>query len=128
MGIREDLMGASFSALQADTVVPEATTTESKYPLVIDGQQVYLKKIEFGALPDTTTKSVAHGITGLDQVIQVWGWAEHSNGSRFSIPHADATSSADCIECRGNATNLQVQTGADQSNLSANFYMLYTKD
>ena len=34
-----------------------------------DGKKVYRKIIEFGALPNATSKLVAHGITGLDKFL-----------------------------------------------------------
>lgn len=50
----------------------------------IDGRPVYQKTINFGALPNATTKSVAHGISNLDYVIDIYGVAQNPNISTHS--------------------------------------------
>ena len=44
----------------------------------IDGKPIYRKTIAFGALPNATTKNVAHGITGLDVVVSLEGVARNT--------------------------------------------------
>ena len=53
----------------------------------IDGKTIYKKTINFGALPNNTTKSVAHGITGITYVIGAKGFADNgSMGLAVFIP------------------------------------------
>ena len=42
-----------------------------------DGKKIYQKTIVFGTMPNTTTKTVAHNITGLGYVLQMWGVADN---------------------------------------------------
>ena len=44
----------------------------------IDSKPIFRKVVEFGALPNNTTKNVPHGITDLDRVISLEGVAENS--------------------------------------------------
>lgn len=37
----------------------------------IDGKVIYKKTIQFGALPDSTTKTVAHGITYFEKIVKI---------------------------------------------------------
>ena len=127
-GFVSRLMGVGIPDLQAKQVLTDITTTEASLPFAVSGSQVYVKAVALGALPNNTSAATAHGITGLNQIIAVWGWAEHSsNGSRRAIPIYDADSTGH-IEIRADGTNLTVQTAADQSAFSATVYVLYTKD
>lgn len=44
----------------------------------IAGETIYRKVIDFGTLPNATTKNVAHGITNLDIVISLEGVARNT--------------------------------------------------
>lgn len=43
-----------------------------------DGNPIYRKVVDFGALPNNTTKDVAHGITNLDVVVDLKGVARNT--------------------------------------------------
>lgn len=107
----------------------DCTTTETAYPQKMNGEQIYAKYIAFGAMPASTTKNVAHGITGLDQIIKVEGWLEHSsNGSRFPIPYSRTDAIGNQIQLAANATDITATTATDWSSMSGNLCMYYTKD
>lgn len=60
----------------------------------IDGSDLYEKVIKFGALPDTTSKSVPHGITGIKTIVSIMGTsADEGYTSTITIPdHSPAVS------------------------------------
>ena len=74
--------------------VAEAAEEESTYSTDehvvgkwIDGSDIYEKTINTGAMPNTTTKDVAHNITDLGKVIEIKGIMMTSNGTiAASIP------------------------------------------
>ena len=89
----------------------------------IDGSTIYKKTINFGALPNATSKSVAHGITNLGVVVGMDGTA--SNGTyRLFLPYA-APTSTDCIALDVNATNVNVGTGYNRSGYTECYITLY---
>lgn len=53
----------------------------------VDGKTIYKKTISIGSLPNNNTKNVAHGITGLQTVVSMFG-AAISSGLTFPIPSA----------------------------------------
>lgn len=48
------------------------------------GKPVYVKAINFGAGPNASTKTVAHGVTNIDKAIRVWGNIDNYNLIGFS--------------------------------------------
>ena len=78
----------------------------------------YRMVVNFGALPNTTTKSVAHGITCNSSTIFTDMWAISSDTSSYNyikIPYASSTS-ADIIELYVDGTNVNIKTGKDRSS------------
>lgn len=63
---------------------------ESMIGTWVDGTPVYRKVIPFGALPNNTSKSVAHNINNLNKVISLTAFANSSasSGGGIPIPHA----------------------------------------
>lgn len=61
------------------------STTEQVIGTWIDGKPLYEKTYNFGALPNNTTKTLAHGITALDTVADFKGIA-HNPVSHVRIP------------------------------------------
>lgn len=52
----------------------------------IDGKPIYRKVLDTGALPDTDTSDVAHGIVGIGTVVSLRGGA--TNGTlQLTLPH-----------------------------------------
>ena len=59
----------------------------------INGKPVYRKVVSMGALPNTTTKSIAHGISNLDAHLGLSGVAFHVNGdARIPLPYVSTSS------------------------------------
>ena len=68
------------------------STSEHIIGTWIDGKTIYEKVFDFGALPNNTLKSVDSGITGIDKVIKVNGFAEKSDVT-INVPYIEANSS-----------------------------------
>lgn len=89
------------------------------------GKPIYRKKIDFGLLPATSTKNVAHGITGLNVAegahFRIWGVT--SDGTDVG-PLAFATGVTDV---KVDATNVKITTSSDQSSVYALVFLEYTK-
>lgn len=101
------------------------STTEQAIGTWIDGKTIYRKTIDFGTLPNSTTKSVAHGISGISQVIKISGTAV-SGGTYFPLPHA-STAAASSIEITVTGTNIVIGAGQDRRGLTAVVTLEYTK-
>lgn len=85
------------------------------------GKPVYAKVFEFGALPNTSNKSITHGLTPTAIV----GLRGVSTNGKYYFPSA---SSSETVELYINATNIQITTTGDWSNVSAYVIVEYTKD
>lgn len=92
-------------------VVSNTTTTQ-------EFRQVYRLTIYFGALPNTGTKSVPHGITVTPATTftRIYGTASDTTGKTFvPIPYSSATL-VDNIELYVDATNVNIITATNDSN------------
>jgi hypothetical protein len=99
-------------------------------------RQVLRKVINFGALPNTGTKSVAHGITCIPfnagppvtpgtTFTRIYGCASDTTGLTYiPIPYASVTSSADNVELYVDATNVNITTGSNLSNYVVTYVIL----
>lgn len=104
-----------------------ASTSEMRTGSVwIDGKETYRKVIDTGALPNATTKNVAHGITGLGSVVSLRGMADNGTVQR-PLPYADATAN-DVVELEAGDTNVTLRAAGDQSAFATSFVVIeYTK-
>lgn len=91
----------------------------------IDGKPIYRKVIDIGELPNTTIKSVSHGISSLGSVVKTYGIAI-SNGSQLPLPFV-SLSSANCIMYAILATTIDINTGSDRTSYSGWVVVEYTK-
>lgn len=99
------------------------STTEMRTGQVwIDGREIYRKVVVTGALPNATTKNVAHGIVALDEVISVNGMADNATVQR-PLPYADATAT-DIVELDVSDTNITLRSTGDQSGFTASFVIV----
>lgn len=99
--------------------------TEFKLPKTYGGSQVYGKYINVGALPNSTSTTDAHGISGIGTVLELRGTAV-SSGTTYPLPYAHTTSTSS-IRLQSDATNITIVTTADYSGYTGIVYMEYTK-
>lgn len=89
-----------------------------------NGKPVYAKLVNFGALPNATTSTLAHGISNIANIIFASGSA--SNGQ--SLPCTNFGGSAnDSVAISADTTNIYVTTTQNLSTLTASILLKYTK-
>lgn len=93
----------------------------------IDGKPIYRKTVDCGAMPNNTTKNVAHSITNLDEVITLSGNAKRSEGTRLPLPFTSADNLTNNIQVYSNDTNIVIIAGTNRSNYSGYVTLEYTK-
>lgn len=88
-------------------------------------RQVFRMLVNFGALPNNATKSVAHGITVTDNVTftRIYGTSNDlAAKSYIPLPYASAT--GDNIELYIDDTNVNITTGSDWSAYTTTYIVL----
>lgn len=78
-------------------------------------RQVFRKVIIFGALPNASAKTVAHGIAPTDafQFTRIYATASDTTGHTYlPIPYASQAAATSSIELSVDATNITIDTGA----------------
>lgn len=89
-----------------------------------NGNTVYAKLIKFGALPNATTSTLAHGIANVANILSASGSA--SNGQ--SLPCTNfGGSENDSVAVSADTTNIYVTTTQNHSTLTASILLKYTK-
>lgn len=74
------------SDIDWSTMPGSYSTTEQKTPFTwIDGKPIYKKSVDFGALPNNTTKHVNHGISNFGRLVRIEGSAG-VNGNWTMMP------------------------------------------
>jgi len=89
-------------------------------------RQVLRKVINFGALPNTGTTAVAHGITCTIKTTftRIYGAASDTTGKNYiPLPYASPTA-ANNIELKVDATNVTIITGSNRSNFNVTYVIL----
>lgn len=90
----------------------------SKTTQAPDHRQVFRKVINFGALPNTATKTAVHGIepTTAFTFTRMYATATDTTARTYlPIPYASATA-ANVIELSADATNVSITTGVDRTS------------
>lgn len=105
--------GGTIPATVDDTVYSTSETAIGKW---INGKIIYRKVIDFGALPNTANKTVAHGISNISAVISEKAISHQTGNNWFPIPSAHPSNLAyavflDCTE----SGNISIRTGDDKS-------------
>ena len=88
-----------------------------QYVLGNTPKQVFRKVIDFGALPNAGSKSVAHGITATAGVVftNIFGTSSDTSGNSYiPLPYA-STTLINNIELELDGTNVIVTTGIDRT-------------
>lgn len=95
----------------------------------INGKPIYKKTVSFGTLPNNTTKSVAHGISSIGNVISMGGTSWGSGSTTLPIPNAPGSGSISfSISMNVDSTNIVINTGADRTAYTNTYITVeYTK-
>lgn len=103
------------------------STEEQVIGTWIDGKPLYQKTVNCGALPNATTKNIAHGISNLNHVINYKGWCYNINGIDAPLLFVDKTAVGHNIAIYSNKTNIIIETGIDRSDWNGFVTLQYTK-
>lgn len=89
-------------------------------------RNVYRKVVDFGALPNSGTKNVAHGInfTSDFSLVTTYGGATDPTTSFLPIPYTDVNALANNISLQIGPTNVTIQTGVNRSNYTRTFIIV----
>lgn len=91
----------------------------------IDGKPIYRKVIDCGVLPNSTTKSVAHGISNISYMISIVATA---NDSTIYIPLPNPNSvESNIIYLSVDNNYVNVTTGTSRNNFNTKVILEYTK-
>lgn len=92
-----------------------------------DGKTIYKKTINLGAMPNNTTKNVAHNISNFSRLVKIESILTRANGSFYPLPFASNSAVADQIEIGVDSTNVIISTKINWSASSAVATIYYTK-
>lgn len=106
----------------------EYTLKEQVVGYWVNGKPLYRKTIDIGALPNNSTKTVAHGISDVEFVPEIFGSAkrEGANAVYVPIPFTDAGSN-NSIKVYCDNQNIEIQTGSNRSDMTGYVTISYTK-
>lgn len=105
---------------------PANTSTTGTKPAGAEYRQVFRKVISFGALPNTTTKSVAHNIitTSGFTFTRIYATASDTATPMYiPIPFASSTA-ADIISLDVNGTHVNITTASDKTAYTITYVVL----
>lgn len=109
------------------------SSKEQVYPFekAEDGSTIYCKKIDFGTPPNTGTKTVSHGISGVDSdnFIRFWGVMQ-GTASPFAanpIPYSHPALTCYAVKLVIQPTFVEMQTGWHWNDHYAYIYLIYKK-
>jgi len=105
------------------------STSEKIVGTWIDGSALYQKTINFGALPNASSKYNTSSGIAANKVKRMWGYST-TGSTTVELPHAGAgsTSADDGIAIFFDSSGLGVATGRDRSNFTTTYITVqYTK-
>lgn len=91
------------------------STKEKMVGLWTDNRPLYQKTIDFGALPNATTKSVAHGISNPDYISFVSAVGKNSSNAFAPIPMTNTLALNQQVQIYFDTTNINIRTAVDYS-------------
>lgn len=103
------------------------STTEQRVG-TYNGKPLYRKIVEFGALPNATSKNVAHSISNLLNVVNIKGWTKRADGTTFPLPYESGSQINESIALFSNNTNISIYCGVNRTEFTTTYITLeYTK-
>lgn len=102
------------------------STTEQIWPFERDSSDnvLYAKEVDFGALPNATTKDVAHGITNLNQIHEIKHIANNAGLTTWNeLPGLGSA----VLSLTIRATDIRVITTDDKTGYSLKVRLIYSK-
>lgn len=109
-----------------DIVTGEEVATNE----TIDGDTVYVKRISLGALPNSTVKTVASGLSSITLIKFEAVAISSTTGTTLPLPYISTVSLASCVNLyfNGVTNNITIITGTDRISYNGYVNLYYTKD
>ena len=110
--------------------IGEYSETEKRIGTWINGKPLYRKVIDFGKLPNSTNKGVAHNIINLGMVTHLYGMAYNSSDTTqaYPLPFTTASNISGSIALASDETYVVIITGINRTNYFAYVVIEYTKN
>lgn len=102
------------------------TETDTRFTW-IDGEKIYKKTVDFGALPNTGTKDVAHGISNISYIVKIEGTMRTPTIFFTLDKQGGSTPFASVGGFEVTTANIRSTTTTDRSTFSAIITLYYTK-
>lgn len=104
------------------------STDEQVVGTWIDGKPLYQKTVSCGALKNTGNTTKAHGISNLENVINLYGIGiDPSNTKWYPLPFSYTTAAGN-IKLDADSTNVSIITGQDRTYITTTYVTIqYTK-
>lgn len=95
----------------------------------IDGSTIYEKTYDTGQLPNNDSKDVAHGISNLGLVINLFGFAVRPvDNTKLTLPHVNNAALNNQIQVMVVGSDIRITTKIDRTNFTISYItMQYTK-
>lgn len=106
------------------------STDEKVIGTWIDGKPLYQKTVSTGALPNSTVKAVAHNVSNVDKVCDIFGFVSTGDqyGTNYPLLFRGNGSFNDGINLYSDRNNIIIYTNKNYSNMSESYVTLqYTK-
>ena len=124
-------IGETTGSLYAPTpfVPKDYSTTEQDSGIKwLNGETIYQKTVNFGALPNSASKDVAHGISDIAEVIDVRPKVQSASGDYITTPYGYPNIDGKIItSLYVSDTNVNITTNTDLSSCVAYVTIFYTK-
>ena len=92
----------------------------------IDNKRVYVKRIDCGNLPNSATKTIAHGLSNV-KIEHFEGIMRANMMQTFALPHVDTTAT-NSVRVQLNSSVISIATARDWSHMTATIDIYYTKN
>ena len=97
----------------------------------VDGKTIYKKTVHIGALPNVATTDYPSGITNMDTLVELSGFAYRSSDTAtaplpFATPAGQAIGSILLMYIKSNSS-IRITTGTDRSAFDGYVTLYYTK-
>ena len=99
------------------------STSEKVIGKWIDGKPLYQKTVDCGALPNNTTKNVAHNISNISKIVNIFGIGIGDNC--LPLPYNITVTGG--LQLYANNTNIVLATNIDLSTTNGYVTLQYTK-
>lgn len=112
-----------------DFIATETRITEGQEESTnqfVDNKRVYVKRIDCGNLPNSATKTIAHGLSNV-KIEHFDGIMRANTMQTYSLPHVD-TIATNSVRVQLNSSVISIATARDWSNMTATIDIYYTKN